>query len=632
MELKVWVEGIQRIVCGVTETTTCQDVVFALAHATGKIGRFTLIERWRNNERNLAPHENPLKILMKWGEYSSDVQFILQRSDQPKNGNSPDQAAKNPASSPQATESPKKAKSTFDQPINTDQLSSLPLDEPNTVQSLTPESITTNEHRRTDLIGIVKGVPHTTMQNLTKISPPLSPCSSTTGTSITTTSDFADIDYASKPLQNLVKSPILQFNSADVRNSLDRKTSAFREMVNLNDDRTQHSHRNNNNNSTNISTTSSMSENLDSTTESYKNGPQISTTGALAPPPYRNPPSPKTNSPLLHQYNNLLIHHQKTDSQSSNTTNNSGKLIDFTSNKASHFMKEQSPSPTATLNAQQFVSNRQSSPNIHINALSNLQAIVNSATSDKDLLNDNQFQNAQYRELLQLIHLQREKISNQQTDISKYDAEIIYLENKERDQIQQLDAITREITKTDQLFRQSSEQLQTLQYVEEENKLVRQQEKTLKSEITLLRSKLANCETELLQCKNKIRLLMDDIQIEQSSLKYEGQRQQFEINLLHEVERIQNEIDIAARSADSTSKISDSLKNEVTVIETAIAEKKSFLEKLINEMKEVNLQSLTVASTEEIRNLLEGSHRPGSTRRIMGSPRQLDGHPHGVWV
>uniref|UniRef100_A0A182YGD6 Uncharacterized protein n=1 Tax=Anopheles stephensi TaxID=30069 RepID=A0A182YGD6_ANOST len=82
MELKVWVEGIQRIVCGVTEVTTCQDVVFALAHATGKTGRFTLIERWRNNERLLAPHENPLKILMKWGEYSSDVQFILQRSDQ----------------------------------------------------------------------------------------------------------------------------------------------------------------------------------------------------------------------------------------------------------------------------------------------------------------------------------------------------------------------------------------------------------------------------------------------------------------------------------------------------------------------------------------------------------------------
>ncbi|CAG4960032.1 unnamed protein product [Colias eurytheme] len=85
MELKVWVEGIQRIVCGVTETTTCQDVVFALAHATGKVGRFTLIERWRNNERLLAPQEYPLKILMKWGEYSNDIQFILRRSDSSDN-------------------------------------------------------------------------------------------------------------------------------------------------------------------------------------------------------------------------------------------------------------------------------------------------------------------------------------------------------------------------------------------------------------------------------------------------------------------------------------------------------------------------------------------------------------------
>ena len=39
-----------------------QDVVYALAHATGKTGRFTLIERWRNNERLLAPQEHPLKV------------------------------------------------------------------------------------------------------------------------------------------------------------------------------------------------------------------------------------------------------------------------------------------------------------------------------------------------------------------------------------------------------------------------------------------------------------------------------------------------------------------------------------------------------------------------------------------
>ena len=39
-----------------------QDVVYALAHATGKTGRFTLIERWRSNERLLAPQEHPLKV------------------------------------------------------------------------------------------------------------------------------------------------------------------------------------------------------------------------------------------------------------------------------------------------------------------------------------------------------------------------------------------------------------------------------------------------------------------------------------------------------------------------------------------------------------------------------------------
>lgn len=94
---------------------------------------------------------------MKWGEYSSDVQFILQRSDQPK-VQSPDQAAKNPASSPsQAAESPKKAKSTFDQPVAVENLPTSPFDEQNPIKSPTPENIKANEPRRTDLIGIVKG-------------------------------------------------------------------------------------------------------------------------------------------------------------------------------------------------------------------------------------------------------------------------------------------------------------------------------------------------------------------------------------------------------------------------------------------------------------------------------------------
>lgn len=35
MEVKVSVDGVPRVVCGVTEETTCQGVVLVLAQATG---------------------------------------------------------------------------------------------------------------------------------------------------------------------------------------------------------------------------------------------------------------------------------------------------------------------------------------------------------------------------------------------------------------------------------------------------------------------------------------------------------------------------------------------------------------------------------------------------------------------
>lgn len=35
MELKVWVDGVVRVVCGLSEETSCQDVVIALAQAIG---------------------------------------------------------------------------------------------------------------------------------------------------------------------------------------------------------------------------------------------------------------------------------------------------------------------------------------------------------------------------------------------------------------------------------------------------------------------------------------------------------------------------------------------------------------------------------------------------------------------
>jgi len=77
MELRVWVDGTQRVVCGITEQTTVQvfieksdriiftefkEVVIALAQATGRTGRYTLVERWRNAERLLPVKTNQKSV------------------------------------------------------------------------------------------------------------------------------------------------------------------------------------------------------------------------------------------------------------------------------------------------------------------------------------------------------------------------------------------------------------------------------------------------------------------------------------------------------------------------------------------------------------------------------------------
>ncbi|XP_067835663.1 ras association domain-containing protein 8 isoform X2 [Heptranchias perlo] len=80
MELKVWVNGVQRVVCGVVQETTCQEVVIALAQAIGQTGRYVLIQRLRDSERQLLADEAPLQLLAKCGQYANDVRFVLQRT------------------------------------------------------------------------------------------------------------------------------------------------------------------------------------------------------------------------------------------------------------------------------------------------------------------------------------------------------------------------------------------------------------------------------------------------------------------------------------------------------------------------------------------------------------------------
>ncbi|XP_060531139.1 ras association domain-containing protein 8 [Cylas formicarius] len=483
MELKVWVEGIQRIVCGVSETTTCQDVVFALAHATGKSGRFTLIERWRNNERQLAPQENPMKILLKWGEYSNDVQFILQRNDGSKTpipNNKTKPLNVNPVTSPNSSDVSKECNRSFQ------------------------FSGSHNHNCGSENVGVVRGVQQQVRTVQLEVREPLY-CNSVSNSP--KKGSFCGSDHSSESPSHRVAPP-------------------------------------------------------------YKDPP--------APPPYRDPPPPTSNI-------------------------NQDKFKKNIFQDTTRLQKD-------------WHDNRNKSP-------------------------ENGIYSAQYRELISLINYQREKLNNQHTDLTKYDAEIVYWESKEKEKQHQLELLTQEYIKISNVTKTNQEQIQALSYVEEEGEIAKQQEKTLKSELTLLRSKLANCETELLQCKNKIRLLMDELHLEQrmQSKKSES-RKQVERSLLLEMERLQKDVELAKQSADLHHLTAETLKKEVGALEIAIIEKKKQVEQLVTEMKEANLQSLSISPPEDIRQIIEGPTKAGTTRKMIGSPRQLENavptskNPHGVWV
>uniref|UniRef100_A0A672J9H8 Ras association domain family member 11 n=1 Tax=Salarias fasciatus TaxID=181472 RepID=A0A672J9H8_SALFA len=79
MEVKVSVDGIPRVVCGVTRETTCQEVVLALAQALGQPGRYNLREKFKEFERCMTPDERLLETLERYGEQAKEVQLILMR-------------------------------------------------------------------------------------------------------------------------------------------------------------------------------------------------------------------------------------------------------------------------------------------------------------------------------------------------------------------------------------------------------------------------------------------------------------------------------------------------------------------------------------------------------------------------
>lgn len=83
-EIPIWVRGEQRWISGITDDTTCGQLVEALLRDDGMdveqndgLDQYVITERWRRVEQVLNSSTKVLKIWVAWGAAQSEVKYII---------------------------------------------------------------------------------------------------------------------------------------------------------------------------------------------------------------------------------------------------------------------------------------------------------------------------------------------------------------------------------------------------------------------------------------------------------------------------------------------------------------------------------------------------------------------------
>jgi len=666
MELKVWVEGIQRIVCGVSEKTTCQDVVYALAHATGKTGRFTLIERWRNNERLLSPQESPLKVLTKWGEYSNDVQFILQRSplDNNKIPLSPQlQRSKNDERKPEGSSQPTsqvKKSQTFSGQLH-HQTSAAIWNSP---PSIKPKPLSTGNQ-----------VPKNTVpREPIRLSPDSGKGSDPTGSD---TSNFSDQGHAHGFMG--------PGSSHSKIGGQPRPGSRF------------HSQSPDRGGESGYGSTKPRSKS--NPPPAYRPPPNptypITYSSPSDPPPYRNPPPPPGSKNQPPTANSPTMRGQASPSPSRGV----GLPPPHPSPKMARNMTLHSPTP---IKSHQIVRPHYSPPPHHRDMRGhprgpspgrshpksspmrehpyNLQqnptrghggygmhgsssAIQQQQPNDLRPSINGEFSNKpsmqqdgtvplpnNYSDLMNLVTVQQKRLQFQNQGIKQCDSELSYWDrgfngsagssggnSMPRGNVSQrpwsggqsqLDAIVTEVKRLEEVAVRNDSELNQLNVISG-SKTGDQESSEIRSELDQLKNRLELIDMELHKTDVTVMRLGDEMS---------SYTRQVESELKTEVERIEAEIKVLQKSSEEGANISEKLHKDVQDMENQISARKAEVEGLIQDMKSANLESLAISPPEENKFFLAGAGKSDATRKLLGSPRQLENavptskNPNGVWV
>lgn len=240
---------------------------------------------------------------------------------------------------------------------------------------------------------------------------------------------------------------------------------------------------------------------------------------------------------------------------------------------------------------------------------------------------------------MNLVSAQQTRLQSQHAEIKYCDSELKYWDQTNSgpgrpapppDYLpSQLEAVLSEVKRLEEAAIQNEEEISNIEERDKNNSGIR-------SELDQLKHRLEMTDIELQKTNATLRRLGDEMRC------YSQEKsKQKEEELKTEVERIQSEIKQLQKTSEDSATISDKLNREVQDVENQILARKSEVEKLIQDMKSANLESLTISPPEETKAFLDdvsGPMKPGTTRKMLGSPRQLENavptskNPHGVWV
>jgi len=240
---------------------------------------------------------------------------------------------------------------------------------------------------------------------------------------------------------------------------------------------------------------------------------------------------------------------------------------------------------------------------------------------------------------MSLVQAQQTRLQSQQAEIKHCDNELKYWDGATgasgpgrppTDVLpSQLEAVISEVRRLEEAASKNEEELTVIMDDRAPGGGIR-------GELDQLKHRLEMTDIELQKTNTTLRRLSEEMRC--YSLEKTKEREE---ELRGEVDRIHAEIKILQKTNEDSATISDKLSREVADVEHAILARKGEVEKLIADMKSANLESLTISPPEETKAFLDdisGPSKPGTTRKMLGSPRQLENavptskNPHGVWV